>query len=242
MTTHAYLDHGLSILKARLNNPASTSTPSVCAAVHPFITLSRESCAGATSLGLHLLPLLNSNFGEEGQEWVLLDKDLLGYALSRHELSEQLAQYLPEDRVSEIGSTIEEIIGLHPSLWDLEERVSQTIIQLARLGRFIFVGRAAHLLTQNLPGGFHLRLIASKDVRVRRLMAERSMDFGTAQDSIDKVDNGRRRFVKAHYGRDIDDPHTYDLVVNTDRISPEAAASLVIEALRSHTPADIAAK
>lgn|ERR1035438_7504170 len=232
MSAHAYLEHGVSILKARLESPNAGLSAAASHVINPFVTLSREVCAGATTLGRSLLPRLNLEFGEDGQEWVLLDKDLLGFALARHDLPEQLARYLPEDKISEIDAAIGEMIGLHPSIWELEQRVAQTIVQLAHVGRFIFVGRAAHLLTLSLPGGFHVRLVAAKEARVRRLMELQGCDTGAAESHIDRTDNARRKFVKSHFGREIDDPHTYDLVINTDRISPGAAANLVLEGLR----------
>jgi cytidylate kinase len=231
MTAHAYLDHGMAILKARLESPAAVSS-GAAHAVPPFLTLSREVCAGATTLGSLLLPQLNAEFGEEGHEWLLLDKDLVSYALSRHQLSERLAEYLPEDQVSEIDAAIGEIVGLHPSIWKLEHQVAQTIVQLAHLGRVIFVGRAAHLLTQPMPGGFHVRLVAARETRIRRFTGMQGCGASEARLRIDRMDDGRRRFVKSHFDREIDDPHFYDLVINTDRISPETAATLVMEGLR----------
>jgi cytidylate kinase len=232
MTPHAYLDHGVSILKARLGSPMPRAAPAVAAVSHPFITLSREVCAGATTLSHALLPRLNAEFSEQGEEWVLLDKDLLSYALARHELPEQLARYLPEDKVSEIDALIGEMLGLHPSLWELEHQVAQTIVQLAHVGRIVFVGRASHLLTQSLPGGLHVRLVAGKETRVRRLMEMQHVGAGEARSLIERTDLGRRRFVKSHFSREIDDPHTYDIVINTDHMGPETAAELVIVGLR----------
>lgn len=231
MNTHAYLEHGMTILKTRLGSAPSESAPAGVPADRPFITLSREVCAGATTLCRLLLPKLDAQLGGDGEEWVLLDKDLLGYALACNELPEQLARYLPEDQVSEIDAMIGEIFGLHPSIWELEQRVAQAIVRLAHVGHVVFVGRAAHLLTQALPGGFHVRLVAGRDVRIRRLMDLEGLREAEAEAVIGRTDHGRRRFVRSHFGRDIDDPHTYDLVINTDRISADAAATLVVEGL-----------
>jgi cytidylate kinase len=231
MNSHAYLEHGMSILRARLDSPLADPVPAPPPSVRPFVTLSREMCAGATTLGRALLPRLDAEFGEDGQEWVLLDKDLLTTALASRELPEQLARYLPEDQVSEIDAVIGEIVGLHPSLWELERQVAHAIVQLAHVGRFVFVGRAAHLLTGSLPGGLHVRLVAARETRVRRLLGLQGGAAREAEEQIERTDNGRRRYVKAHFGRDIDDPHAYDLVINTDRMPPETAARLVVEAL-----------
>lgn len=221
----------MAILKARLTG-SKASAGSKATAVHPFITLSREVCSGASTLGGMLIDRLDSEFGEEGEDWVLLDRDLLSYALAHHELPQKLARYLPEDKVSEIDSIIGEIVGLHPSIWALEQQVAESIVQLAHVGRIIFVGRAAHLLTRSVPGGLHVRLVASKEIRVSRYMQSTGCGEAEALNNVESTDLGRRRFVKSHFGRDIDDPHTYDLVINTDRISAETAATLVLEALR----------
>ena len=231
MSTHAYLDNGMAILKARLSSPGEA--PSSPAVVRPFITLSREVCAGATTLGGLLIPRLDAEFGEEGQDWVLMDRDLLAYALAHHELPQRLARFLPEDKISEIDSLIGEIMGLHPSIWSLEQQVAQAIVQFAHVGHMVFVGRASHVLTRSLPGGFHVRLVASRDVRVRRMMGLHGLSAREAEAQIDRTDLGRRRFLRSHFSADIDDPHTYDLVINTDKIGPEAAASLVLNGLRS---------
>lgn len=231
MNSHAYLEHGMTILKTRLSGAPFASSPAGVPADRPFITLSREVCAGASTICHCLLPKLDAQLGAEGEEWVLLDKDLLGYALACNELPQQLARYLPEDQISEIDAMIGEVFGLHPSIWELEQRVAHAIVQLAHVGRVVFVGRAAHFLTQSLPGGFHVRLVAPRDLRISRLMALEGIGEAEAAAFVERTDHGRRRFVKSHFGRDIDDPHTYDLVLNTERISAETAASLIAEGL-----------
>ena len=88
--------------QTRLKTPqtraeAETNSP----VLQPFITISREACAGATALGEKLVPLLDEQLGEEGRSWIFLDKDLITHALTKHQLPERLSEYLPEDRVSE---------------------------------------------------------------------------------------------------------------------------------------------
>lgn len=233
MSTHAYLDQGLAILQARLSTPpfpaeSEPRTPPI----HPFVTISRECCAGASSLGRKLLPLLDNEIGQDGQSWMFLDKDLITFALTQHRLPERLAEFLPEDRISETKSLIGELLGLHPSLWELEHQVAEAILQLAHVGRVVFAGRAAHLITSSLPGGFHVRLVASLESRTKRMMALQHCGEDDAIQAIARTDAARRRHVQTHFDRDIDDPHTYDLVINTDRVALATAAHLVVQALR----------
>lgn len=231
MSQHAYLQHSLSVLQARLTHPANRVAPLPRDEAKPFITISRETGAGATSVGQQLVPLLNQelNVGENG--WVFLDKDLLTQALLHHQLPTDLADYLPEDRISEIKAVIGELMGLHPSLWQLEQKIAEAILQLAHVGHVVFAGRAAHLITRNLAAGLHVRLIASLPVRINRLAAEQHCPREQAFAQIEKNDIARERYVRAHFDQDIEDPHHYDLVLNTDNFTAAAGARIVMAAL-----------
>jgi len=231
-THHPYLEHSLAILQARLMSPAAEAQVSPLEGTRPFVTISREVCAGATTVSQLLMPMLNRTFGEEGQAWVLLDRNLLTHALTRQNLEERLAEYLPEDRISEIRGVIGELMGLHPSLWQLEHQVAEMILQLAHVGRVLFVGRGAHLVTQSVPGGFHVRLVAPLEARVRRLMDQQNCSALAAEALAQKTDLARRRHLQANFGQDIDEPHSYDLIINTGRISAAGAAHLIIEGMR----------
>ena len=230
MAPHTYLEQGLSVLHARLRPPSSV--PGARHEVRPFVTLSRETGAGATTLGRELIPLLGREFRDPAHAWVFLDRDLLSHALTHHQLPTRLAEYLPEDRVSEIRAAIGELVGLHPSLWQLEQKVSEAILQLAHVGHVVFSGRGAHLITRGQPGGLHVRLVAPRDTRVARIMAAQKLGRDQAEAHIDRQDEARRRFVRSNFDSDLDDPHAYDLVINTEFLSPATAAQLIVSALR----------
>lgn len=233
MLPHTYLDQGLTILHTQLAN-RPLARPAGAQTAKPFITLSREACAGATTLGRALLPLLNHAVGEDGRSWMLLDKDLITHALTQHNLPGHLADFLPEDRIPETKALMGELVGLHPPLWQLEHQVSEAIIHFAKLGRVILAGRAAHVLTRHLAGGIHVRLVAAPETRVQRYMKLQGCSQTFAESALRESDNARRRYVHTNYEQDIDDAHTYDLVINTDRLSPETAAQLVLTALREN--------
>ncbi|MDD3180622.1 MAG: cytidylate kinase-like family protein [Opitutaceae bacterium] len=232
MTQHTFLAQGLTILQTRLNEPLESRSLAGKLEVRPFVTISREAGAGATSLGHALLPLLNNTFGEEHQSWVFLDRNLLSFALSQSQLPARLAEYLPEDRISEVKGVIGELVGLHPSLWQIEHQVAEVVLQLAHVGRVIFVGRAAHVITKSLPGGFHIRLVAPPETRISRMMDLMKCDRAAAEAYIQKTDTARQRYVKTHFDEDINDPHLYDLIINTSRLQTAKAARVAIEAMR----------
>ncbi|HWA28188.1 MAG TPA: cytidylate kinase-like family protein [Lacunisphaera sp.] len=237
MTAHPYLHQGLTILHAQLRPGENRPGTQHSIVSSPFITLSRETCAGASTLGRHLLPLLDKELHDEYRSWMFLDKDLINQALTLNHLPEQLATFLPEDRIQEIKGLIGEMVGLHPPLWELEQRVAEAILKFAQLGLVILAGRAANLITRDLPGGFHIRLVASLETRIERARAMNHCDRTQAENFIRESDRARERHVRTNFHEDLNDPHTYDLVINTDRIPPAAAALLVVKALQDRTAA-----
>ena len=246
MISHTYLTQSLSVLRTRLSDPAHSFPHGPRSEINPFITISRETGAGATSLGQHLVPLLNQEVEVGNGGWVFLGRDLLKNALLHHQLPEQLADYLPEDRISETKAFIGELLGLHPSLWQLEQKISEAILQLAHVGHVVFAGRAAHLITRGLPAGLHVRLIASLPTRIARMATVLNCSEEEALAHIEQSELRRRHYVRAHFDQDIDDPHQYDLIVNSDRLTPAAVARIVVTALherlkaQSEHPAELA--
>ena len=51
MPSHTYLDKGLTIFQTRFQEPMAPATSPAALDAPPFITISREACAGATTLG-----------------------------------------------------------------------------------------------------------------------------------------------------------------------------------------------
>lgn len=236
-TTHPYLDHGIKILKTRLHSPSIIQGTGSRPAGRPFITISREAAAGATALGQQLVALLNEQMRIEGRSWIFFDGDLITHALTKHNLPERLAEYLPEDRISEIKALIGELVGLHPPVWELEQKVSEAIFHLADLGCVILTGRASNLITRSLPGGFHVRLVASMSARVQRMMKIKNCDAIAAKNSLLSSDHARARYVRTNFQQDVEDPHNYDLVINTDRLTPLDVSQLVLQAMRDRIQA-----
>ncbi len=57
------------------------------------------------------------------------------------------------------------------------------------------------------------------------------MDEETARKEIARFDNSRHEFIKRYFKAELEDPVHYDLVINTEHLSFEAAASIVVGAV-----------
>ena len=62
-------------------------------------------------------------------------------------------------------------------------------------------------------------------------MQDVKLDHETARLEIARFDNSLREFSKRYFKAELEDPVHYDLVINTERFSFQAAASIVVDAL-----------
>lgn len=195
------------------------------------ITLSRQAGSGGHAVAEKLRELLQTQEPEDSCPWSVFDRNLVEKVLQEHNLPASLARFMPEDRISEIEDTLDELFGLHPPSWVLVRQTADTILHLAELGNVIIIGRAANIITRRLGYVFHVRLVGSLEQRVKRLQESERLDAKSARELVQREDLGRRRYLQKYFNKDIDDPKLYHLVVNTDLVPRDEAAQLIAQAV-----------
>ncbi len=90
----------------------------------------------------------------------------------------------------------------------------------------------AHAASFALAGRNVLRVLAtaSTQTRIERMAIARGVDEREATRLIRDDDAARADYLKRFYGVDRELPSHYDLVVNTDVLTPERAADVVVTA------------
>lgn len=197
----------------------------------PAITISRQTGAGGIPIAEQLAAYLQRHGPKPQRPWTVFDKNLVEQVLADHDLPKELAKFMPEDKISAISDMVEELLGLHPPSWTLMRQTTETILHLAELGNVILVGRGANVITASLANAFHVRLIGSKEERVRLVSSFYDLDRSSALAFLRKEDRARQRFLRKHFQKDIDDPLLYHLVINTDRIDVPEATRLIGDAV-----------
>ena len=201
----------------------------------PFITISRESGSGGSSLA-HLLTRKFNSAGSDPVAWNVYAGNVITRMLQANHLPDDLARFLPEDRVPEINASIGELVGLHPSLWELMQKTNETMRQLAAGGHVVLVGRGANFATAGIGRGLHVRLIAPPEHRARYFVQLQGITLTAALAHIAKCDAARRRYVAANFNAQVDNPAAYDLVINTAHVSLTEAAELIAARIQARAP------
>ncbi len=105
------------------------------------------------------------------------------------------------------------------------------IIGISRYGGVI-LGRGANFVLSG-TFTFRVRIVGSVPIRAGRYAAFHGVDLETAEQKVRETDADRAAFVDRLFGRDINEPAAYDLVMNSDRIGVEAMVDLAVKALRA---------
>ena len=199
--------------------------------VYPCITISREAGAGAQAVCKELIKILASKSESDNIQWTFFDRKLIEKILEDHHLPKQIRKYMQEDKYSHLSSAVNELLGLHPSHWTLLHESTETVLQLARMGKVVIVGRGGNIITSKLKNTFHVRLIAPLESRVKYVMDVYNLSRKDAESYIKKEDSARAKYLKSNFFKDIKDPALYHLVLNTASLSYKEAAEIIADAV-----------
>ena len=107
----------------------------------------------------------------------------------------------------------------------------EVVATLGARGMAVILGRGAAVI---LPPARALRVlvVAPRAVRVERLAAGREIPLSEAEACLASADAARRAALSERFGIAAEDVSHYDLVLNTEALSVDAAAALTVDALR----------
>jgi cytidylate kinase len=95
----------------------------------------------------------------------------------------------------------------------------------------VILGRAGQAVLQDRPETLHVQIIAPAAVRAERLALRLQIPLDGAIAQVEASDRFRRNYLKRFYQLRWDDPSLYDLVLNTARLEPLAAAQSIANAV-----------
>ena len=218
------LEKCISFIESELR-PKSKSS-SAPASARPAITISRMTGAGGHTVASILADYLQMHVPAHDR-WIVFDQSLVEKVLEDHHIDKRLAGFMEESHKSMLIDSVEEWMGLHPSAWTLVQQTNAAILQLAKMGNVILVGRGATVITNMLKNVFHVRLVGSLEKRIEYGQQVFGLDRKAAFNFIKKRDEGRKRYLKDNFEVDLDDPLLYHVIINTDLVQYDEAARLI---------------
>ena len=105
--------------------------------------------------------------------------------------------------------------------------------KLASGPSLVIRGRGSQFILKEHPGSLHVPVVAPLEIRVQRVTHDLRLDREAARQEIARFDGSRHEFVKRYFQAELEDPLYYDIVVNTERLSFDAATLTIVNAFRS---------
>ncbi len=187
----------------------------------PVLTVSRQRGSGGTILAERLA----QRFG-----YTLLHRDVIDRICESAGYKRRIVESLDGHARSQLQLWFESVVqGSYVDASDYVKALLEVIYSISALGGVVVVGRGANFILGQ-ERGFHIRVVAPREVRVRNLVTREGMSERDARRTVEKCDHERDAWVRQVFGRSADDPLAYDLVINHLSISMEAATSLVAAA------------
>ncbi len=138
------------------------------------------------------------------------------------------------EMAAERGMTLVELGSLAEEDPDIDRSIDSKILEVARENAdMILESRlSAYLLSRNGIPAFRIYLTASPEVRVSRIgVRDRESLADAIQETLDRQASEAKRY-KMYYDIDIDDLSVYNLVINTDDLTPEEVTEKILKSLR----------
>jgi cytidylate kinase len=111
---------------------------------------------------------------------------------------------------------------------ELRQTIRAAIDEVARAGNAVIVAHAASMALAGKPGVLRVLVTAPNRIRSKRVAQERKVPVTEAHDLLETGDKARREYLRSFYEIDEELPTHYDLVVNTEVLTPERAAEVVL--------------
>ena len=140
--------------------------------------------------------------------------------------------------VEELGRVGPEAAGVAapvfdtPSDDDLRRFLRDAVVKTADEGSVVIAAHAASLALADREGVLRVFVTASEPTRAARLVASGRARDQEAHKVMKQADSHRSDYVRRFYGVDRETSTLYDLVINTDRLSVEEAADLIVHCSR----------
>lgn len=116
---------------------------------------------------------------------------------------------------------------------DYERLIEEVVKETADAGRVVIAAHAASIPLSGKEGVLRVFVTASSETRAARLAREGELDERAAARAVRDSDGERQDYRKRFYRAGEEQPTDYDLVINTDALSVEQAATVVVAAAQA---------
>ena len=207
--------------------------PHVEPSIPLFVTVSRQPGIDPDPVCYRLSDLLNA--GAPGK-WSVWDHELIEKVSSDQHLAKDLLEKLEEtprtwlDDMLQTRRTPGEAPGASEAQAD--RCMFAAIRSLALAGHAIIVGRGGILVTKDLKGGIHIRLVAPLKHRLEYVVSSKNIPLHEAARYLNRIDKNEMKHFHQYWPERSLDPETFGIMLNSAQLSVDELAECVAVIVR----------
>ncbi|MCU0599852.1 MAG: cytidylate kinase-like family protein [Desulfobacterales bacterium] len=188
------------------------------------VTISREYGSG----GVFIAEKLAKKLGYD-----LFHQEIIQEMAQSAKISKRIVKTLDEKGLSTLDEAISALIN-EKHLWPDQylRHLMQVISTIGKHGRAVIVGRGAHVILP-VEKILRVRVVCPLPYRIKNIARRLNVSGAEARKIVLKTDADRRSFIRKYFYIDASDPLTYDVVINTGRISYDTAVESIIAGLKT---------
>ena len=206
----------------------------------PVVTISRECGCSAKRIATKLSKILTGyNYLSETKtdvEWKWVSKEVVELAAQELEMDPGKIRNV---FLREVKQSIHEVSTAFSTskVYDADDQqvidtVKAVVRSIAEEGHYIIVGRAASVISQDIPKRLSVKLQAPLDWRINRIMQISNMSWADAQQYVLEIDRQRDLFVEHVAGRKLDN-NDFDLIFNYSTMLDDHIVDVIVNVLKN---------
>jgi cytidylate kinase len=188
------------------------------------ITISREYGSG----GVIVAEKIAKKLGYD-----LFHQEIIQEMANSAKISKQIVKTLDGKGLSVLEESISAMVN-DRHLWPDQylRHLMKVVGTIGRHGRAVIVGRGANFIIP-VEKILRIRVICPLPIRIKNIAKRLNVPEPEAHKIVLKTDADRRSFIRKYFYADITDPHNFDVVINTGRISYDTAVESIIAGLKT---------
>jgi cytidylate kinase len=167
--------------------------------------------------------------------WPVFDREILDEMAGDDAVRRQVYESMDQRDLSWWEESLRALMQSEFVRNDYFQKLSETLLSLARQGNCVFLGRGADLLLPE-SGGIRVRLVAPLVERIKRVAKINDLTGAEAKRWIERKEAERQSYLRRHFGVEADDPVRYDIMVNVARFTRDEAIRVILGARSMREP------
>lgn len=181
---------------------------------------------------------ISRQLGSLGDEIAEIIAKQLNYQLVHRQIINDAARKVCAPSMALVEIDELGLLNVKPSAKECQEylgSVREIVQNLAQKNNMVLLGRAGQIILQESNNTLHVRIYAPEKIRAERVKQKQHISIEAAKAQIEASDQSRRKYLKRFYNVKLSDPDLYDIAINTANYTAEAAAEIILLALRRKT-------